>query len=242
MADSTMRGVYALGILQFVATGGVILSYPPMVTLLFTYTPNGKFNATHPSGAAHVYPLELGMPSVVVSLAVLVLVSVTIRMLTDAGMDSMAYTNENLSTAGHWDALFWGVVLGVHCIFVAAVCSPGDFFACVVSSYTMVRSLYVICRPLSEDPSPTIMQNNSSILSFFAGLGVALYCTPSQYPSRYVIFLILTILDYVLVVGHCYDRTTSIQTVANCRLCWAIASAFFIAGLYGNFHDRWLLD
>ena len=240
MSDSSIRVFYSLGIIQFIAMASVIFIYPPLVTVVLCFTPSNGFNASNPSGNTHTYSPEMGMPSLVVSLATLIFVTVTLRMLSETSGDSMQYTEENVSSTGHWDALFWGVVLGIHAIFVVAVCSPVDFYAALVATYTMVRALVTICKPLSNDP--TSMAANTALVGFVAGLAVALVNTPPQYPTRYVLLCILASLDYVLVAGHCWDRNPSILTIANCRLCWVISSTFFIAALQGNFHDKWLMD
>ena len=240
MSDSSIRVFYSLGIIQFIAMASVICMYPPLVTVLFCFTPSVGFNTTNLSGNTHTYSPEMGMPSLLVSLATLVFVTVTLRMLSEATGDSLQYTDENVASAGHWNALFWVVVLGIHAIFVVAVCSPVDFFAALVATYTMVRALITICKPIAEDP--TSMAANTGLVGYVAGLAVALVCTPPQYPTRYVLLCILACLDYVLVAGHCWDRNPSILTIANCRLCWVISSTFFIAALQGNFHDKWMMD
>jgi len=237
--EASMLWVYALGILQFVLMVSIVVMYPPMKVIVFTVTPIDSFNSTFPDGKMHAYKNELGLPLVLISLSVVVFVTVTIRMVAESGRDSLTFSEENVSTAMHWDALFWAIVTAVHLVFVAAVCSPVDLFACLVATYTIVRALFLVCKPVSDDAN--MMKVNSSIVGFVIGMGIALFCTPSKYPSRYVTFCILAILDYILVVGHTWDRAPSIQTVANCRLCWSISSALFITGLYGNFHDRWLM-
>ena len=239
MSDQSMRAVYFLGLLQFVVTVGVVVSYPPLVCVFFSYTPLEHFNTTYPIATGHVYETELGLPCLLISLGVAVFVSVTFRMASESSMDSVAYTDENLSSVGHWNALFWIIVAGMHFVVVTAVCSPVDFFACLVASYTMVRALFVVCKPLQEDPS--LMQVNSSLVVFVLGLCVALYSVPGHFQSRYGTFFLLGVLDYVLVVGHTWDRNTSIHTVANCRLCWALSSSLCMAALLGGFHDRMLM-
>lgn len=239
MSDSTMRVVYALGMLQFVVLVGVLMSYPPVVSVLFTVNPSYTFNSTNTDLSTRVYMADLCLPSLLISFGVVIFVSITLRMASESSMDSLSYTEENLTSAGHWNALFWMIVSGVHLVFVAAVCSPVDFFACLVAAYTMVRALFIVCRPLGEDPS--MMQVNSSLVGFAIGLGVALYCVPTRYQGRYGTFLLLGILDYVLVVGHTWDRNTSIQTVANCRLCWVLSGSLSLAALHGSFHDKMLM-
>ena len=239
MADTTMRAVYALGMLQFVLTGGVMLSYPPLSSVLFTVSPSDGFNFTNPGTTAHVYVADLTIPSLLISLGVVGFVSVTLRMGSECSMESLGYTDENMASSGHWNALFWMIAAGVHLVFVSAVCSPVDFFACLVASYTMVRALFVVCQPLREDPS--MMQVNSSLVGFTVGMCVAQHCVPARYQSRYATFFLLGILDYILVVGHTWDRNTSIQTVANCRLCWALSSTLCLAALHGGFHDKMLM-
>lgn len=239
MTDSSVRWMYLLGILQFFAMTAVVLTYPAMQTVVFIVKPEEKFNITAPVGKVQPANIDLGLPLVLISLAVLVFVTVTVRMLSETVLDSMSFTEDNISSAIHWDTLFWFMVTAVHAIFVSAVCSPVDLFACLVATYTIVKALNQICKPLSDDPN--MMKVNISIVGFVIGMGVALYCTPTRYPSRYITFCILAILDYILVVGHTWDRNPSVQTVANCRLCWSISAALFITGLYGNFHDRWLM-
>lgn len=239
MSDTTIRVVYAFGMFQFVVLCGVLMSYPPVVSVLFTVIPSDKFNGTNTENTVRIYVADMFLPSLLISLGVVVFVSITLRMASESSMESLSYTEENLVSAGHWNALFWMIVSGVHLVFVAAVCSPVDFFACLVASYTMVRALFVICRPLGDDPS--MMQVNTSLVGFAIGIAVALYCVPTRYQARYADFFLLGILDYVLVVGHTWDRNTSIQTVANCRLCWVLSSSLSLAALHGSFHDKMLM-
>ena len=235
-----MRVLYVLGIFQFFAMAYEVLTYPPLTSILFTYSASVGFNATRDVGVVHIYSLDLGMPCLVVSLGVLVFVSVSIHLASDGLGDSLSYSDENLTSLGYWNALFWFDLLGIHLVWVATVCSLVDLFACLVGVYLLVHSLFVICRPVSDDH--LTMQTNSWIVAFVSGLVVVLYCTPAQYPGRYVTILLIVILDYILVVGHTFDRSPTVQTVLNCRLCWTLSSCLCLAALYGSSHDRLLMS
>ena len=236
--SSDLRGVYAAGVLQFMVTCALCFFCPAVHTTLVSYSPAAGFNATHPAGAVRTFGMGLALPCVVVSSGVVGFVSATIG-LAASGHDGNQYTHETLSEMGPWDVSFWFVVTGVHLVCVLAACSPGDGFACIVAVYAMVKALHSLCAPASEEPS--IMRVNSSVAGYAFGMGVALYCVPPDYDNRYVIFFLLALLDYILVVGHTWDKSPTVRTVGNCRLCWALATSLCMGALYAGFNERMLM-
>ena len=238
MEDSNLRGVYAAGVLQFMLMCALYFFCPAVHTTLVSYSPSHGFNATHPVGAVHTFGLTLGLPCVVVSIGILGFVSATVG-LEGSGHEGQQYTREALAEMGPWDLCFWFVVAGVHLVGVLAACSPVDGFACVVAAYAMVRALQCLCAPTSEEPS--VMRVNSSVAGYVFGMGVAVYCVPPEDDNRYVIFFLQGLLDYILVVGHTWDRSPTVQTVGNCRLCWALSASLCTGALYAGYNERLLM-
>lgn len=239
MDNSNLRGVYALGVLQFVIMGAVCFFYPPLPTLLLTFTPSQDFNVTHHSGVVHTFGTALGLPCMVVSASVMGFVSASIT-LDAGGYTEQSYTQETLAEVGPWNICFWFVVTGIHLVCVLSMCSPADVFACAVAVYAMVRALHCICSPTNAEEL-SIMRVNSAVAGYVFGLGVALYCVPAEEDNRYISFFLLGLLDYILVVGHTWDKSPTVKTVANCRLSWALAASLCMGAMYGGFHDHVIL-
>jgi hypothetical protein len=234
---------YGLGVLQVAVVGLMILLYPPASTQVYVYAPcvaNGTL--THACGSTHSLRLMLALPTLAVSAAGAAFVSNTFS-LQEAGLivDGTAYGPEALGQTGLWNALFWFVVAGAHAIAIAAACSPVDFFAWALATYLTVSFLAKLCAGgeyASDGPAPaTVSVANANVLGYMAGAGVAFYCVPPDYSNRLVIIFLMVVLDYFLGIGHVWERSPDMETVANCRLFWACSAGLCLAALYGAWRE-----
>ena len=252
------RGVgYSYGLTQLAVMFGAVLYFPPASVQLFVRSPcvvNGTLG--HGCGATHGHRVWLLTPCLLTAGLTAGFASSTYT-LAEAGVISEdgRYGGEALSQAGMWGALFWAVSLLVHLIVVAAACTPCDAFAAMGAAALMVHFLYRICQapdagmgghaPLDGGLGPGVfwspMTANANILGYTAGLATAFYCVPEFYGNRYTPLLLLALLDYLLGIGHVWDREPTMSTVANCRLFWACSASLCVAALYGAWTDDLLL-
>jgi hypothetical protein len=47
----------------------------------------------------------------------------------------------------------------------------------------------------------------------------------------------MVVLDYFLGIGHVWERSPDMETVANCRLFWACSAGLCLAALYGAWRE-----
>ena len=248
------KGVgYSYGLSQLAIMFGVVMYFPPASVQLFVRTPcvvNGTLGKG--CGSTHSHRLWLLTPSLLTAGLTAGFASSTYT-LAEAGVidEQHAYGSEALEGAGMWSAFFWLVALLVHLIVVMAACTPCDAFAALGAGCLMIHFLHRICKPtdaeLHAGPgggqavfwSP--MAANGNILGYCVGLGMALYCVPESYGNRYTLLFLLGLLDYLLGVGHVWEREPSMTTIANCRLFWTCSASLCVAALYGAWRDDLLM-
>jgi len=235
--------IYCLDVLQLCAVGLVLILFPAASVQVFVYLPcvaNGTL--THACGDTRSGRLGLALPVLAVSAAAAAFVSNTFS-LQEAGAisEDVAFGPDALGQTGLWNALFWFVVSGAHAIVFAAACSPVDLFAWGLATYLSVSFLARICAGQEVDHdgqvSHAISVANANVLGYMAGVAVAFYSVPSDYSNRLIIIFLMIVLDYFLGVGHVWERTPSVETVANCRLFWACSAGFCLAALYGAWRE-----
>ena len=247
---------YGLGVSQVAIMAGVVLYFPPVGVQAFVYSPcvsNGTL--THACGSTQSLRVMLTIPCVAASAAAALFVSNT-RALADAGSlsNESPYAASSVAQVGLWDTLFWFIVAAVHAIVVVSTCSPVDVFAAGGAVYLMVHFLSRLCAPAEPDgengyqapgaaaaAGSGITMANANILGYMSGVGVALYCVPPQYSNRLFLVVALVGIDYFLGVGHMWDRSPNMETVANCRLFWVCCASLCLAALYGAWKDDLLM-
>ena len=236
-------GVYALGVIQLAVVGLMLVLYQPATVQVFVYVPcvaNGTL--THACGDTRASRLMLALPTLAVSAAAAAFVSNTYG-LHEAGLisDDVAFGPDALGQTGLWNALFWFVVTGAHCIVLAAACSPVDFFAWALAAYLCVSFLAKLCAGQVFDAEGPVSSGvsiaNANVLGYMAGAGVAVYNVPGDYSNRFILIFVMLVLDYFLGIGHVWERTPSVETVANCRLFWACLAGLCLAALYGAWRE-----
>jgi hypothetical protein len=235
--------VYALGVIQLAVVGLMLVLYQPATVQMFVYVPcvtNGTL--THACGETRSAKLMLALPTLAVSAASAAFVSNTFS-LVEAGViqNDVAFGPDALGQTGLWNALFWFVVSGAHAIVVAAACSPVDFFAWVLSTFFCVSFLAKLCAGQefnAEGPvSDSVTLANANVLGYMVGVCVAVYNVPGDYSNRFILIFVMLVLDYFLGIGHMWERTPSVETVANCRLFWACSAGLCLAALYGAWKE-----
>jgi hypothetical protein len=235
--------VFSLGLLQLALVGLMIILFPPASTQVYVYLPcvaNGTL--THACGDTRSVRLMLALPTLAVSAAGAAFVSNTFSLLENGLIsEEQPFGPESLGQTGLWNALFWFVVTGAHAIAVAAACSPVDLFAWALATYLCVSFLARICAGQEVDQdgqvSHAISVANANVLGYMAGVAVAFYSVPSDYSNRLIIIFLMIVLDYFLGVGHVWEKTPSVETVANCRLFWACSAGLCLAALYGAWRE-----
>ena len=240
---------YGLGVGQLAIMFCVVMYFPISGVQVFVYSPcvsNGTL--MHACGSTHTTRLLLPLPCMTVSAAASAFVSSTFSLAESGVMgNDSPYGAEALGQTGLWNVLFWFIVAGAHAIVVTAACSPVDAFAACSAAYLMVHFLAKLCSARGSDSSGSdqsagsVTIANANILGYMLGVCVALYCVPPQYSNRYVLLFLLVTLDYFLGVGHVWDKSPTMGTVANCRLFWVCSAVLCLAALYGAWNDDLLL-
>jgi len=234
--------VYALGVLQLVAVGLSVIIYAPASVQVFVYLPcvaNGTLS--HACGETRSVRLMLAMPTLAVSACSAAFVSNTFSLREADLINENPFGPEALGQTGLWNALFWFIVSGAHAITIAAACSPVDVFAWGLATYLCVSFLARLCAGPEYDAdgpiSGAVSLANANVLGYMAGAAVAVYSVPNDYSNRFILIFVMVVLDYFLGVGHVWERSPSVETVANCRLFWACSAGFGLAVLYAAWRE-----
>jgi len=242
MTSSFARGlVYIMGVTQTLVVALCVFMYPAVKVQLFVYTPvveNGTLS--HEQGHLHALHFGLDFPCIVSSILIASFVTTTFSLI-DSGtfQENNTYSPESLQFSGVWDPLFWAIVALIHVAGVVAACSPMDLFALFFSAFLLTQFLRSLCAPIDPERGPMLV--NFSLVGYISGFAIAIACVPAGCSARYAILFSMATLDYFLGVGHTWDRSPTIETIANCRLFWACAAALCVATLYATWRDDLLM-
>ena len=138
------------------------------------------------------------------------------------------YTVETLEEMPIWDLAFWASVAMQHVCVVTFMCSPLDwyFLALMVTGITLMLML------LSRQPLvPGGRSRENVLMLLLALLLLMLYSTVRRHHHG-AFFAGLLILDSLVLTGHTFDARPDMQTIGNCRLCYASAMSTMILGSY----------
>lgn len=241
MLQITRGSAFALCLSQVAATLAVIAYYPPVHVQLFTCQPrvdNGTL--TMPDSRLSVSNVGLSVPFLALSCLAVLFSTTTAGLAGGVLHQDSQYTMETLQETGLWDAIFWAFCAGAHVTVITVVMSPADTYAVVMSSLLIVYFLMRLCAPRFSQLSMT--QENFNLLGLFVGLLVTGYNIPDSHSGRSAALMVTCLLDYMLGVGHTWDSTPNMDTVANCRLFWVCSASLCLAALYGAWHDHLLID
>ena len=100
---------------------------------------------------------------------------------------------------------------------------PGEFFYLL---YVCLSQTYLGC-----------VQENINILGYMTGLVVAGIQIHDADTNRLGVLFSVLILDYVLGIGHTWDRNATIGTITNCRLFYVCSVSICLILLYSLFGD-----
>ena len=223
---------YGLGVGQVALLGAIILCYPAVRVQTYTYTAcvvNGSL--TRECGRVTSAWLDVAAAWGLLSVAVAWYVIATFRKM-DNGELRGDFTSEEDGELWGWDLHFWGVVACVHWCVVFMACSPTHLYTGAAAGALMAYALTRICRAGSSSSG-----NMGGLLVYIAGVGVACHSIPANYPNRYFLVGGQMLLDYGLGMGHGWDRVTTMETVGNCRVCYATWSALLLTVAYRVWGD-----
>jgi hypothetical protein len=229
---------YGLGVGQVALLGMVVLCYPAAKVQTYVYTPcvvNGSLSR----GCGHVGSswADLAPACGVLSAAVAAFVIATFNKAEGGGLGGdFTAEAEAEPELRHWGLHFWFVAGWAHCVLVVAGSSPAHLVTAAGAGMLMTYGLARICRPADPERG-TLASAFAGMLIYIAGMGLAVQSIPPRYPNRGAVGAVVLLMDYILGMGHVWDRTTSMQTVANCRVAYASACALLLAGVYAGWPD-----
>lgn len=233
---------YGLGLSQAFLMMGVVLLYPAARVQSFAFAPcviNGTLASGALCGSLRVLRVDVSVLCLLASAAATAFVSSSLS-LSERGQlqEECSYCREAVDALGFWDTLFWLTVAATHAAVVLLATSPGDVCLCGGATYLMVGSLYSLCRPKDAEGAPSeAMRVTANLLGYVGGLAVAVAGVPDGYSQRYCLLLLLAVLDYLLGVGHAWDRAPLMETVTTCRVFFACAAGLYLAGAYAAWHE-----
>lgn len=236
----TQRGAYALSLCQAAVTFGVVLYFPSVWVQAFTCHPvvrNGTADLDAPA-PVRGGSIALAMPLMATSLVATGFATTSMH-LGESTLLGMDYSKDTLEQTGLWDVGFWAYCALSHTLVLLMVTSPGDAFAVGLSALLITYFLNRACAPKSAETRLT--QENLNLLGYCAGVLAAFYCAQPG-SARLTALFLMVVVDYFMGVGHTWDRDATLHTVCNCRLFYVCATSLCLAGMYGSWHDRLLMD
>lgn len=235
---------YGLGLSQVFVMSGVLLLYPETQARVYAYSPCVVNKTLQPGcGSLRAAGVGLGLPCMVVSVATAAFVMTTFRLLEEGQLRTdCPFSAETMADLTLWDALFWLLVAGVHGVWLLLALDPGEALAVCAVGFLLVHFLHALCQPPADgrgEGQP--LRTSVHFLGCAAGLALAFGCVPEGSTEQVMILLLLAGKDYILGIGHVADRMPRMETVANCRLCYALVASLGTAGAYAGWHKgpRW---
>ena len=266
LLQQVRRTVYCIALVKAVVTVGFLAAIPSMRVPVFTVARGGEeegfmargldemargkglltlkqaknSTATHPF---HLNPVILPYSFLLVietlALAAFSSLSCALHDQSDTALCGNDFTRENLEAVGVWDGMFWAYVLLAHGIVDAVLLSPGDAYQAGLCVCLQFYFLHRGCQPASAGASSLHAQENICLLGYALGTLLLVYGMPSgESNSRNVVLFSLCLADYLLWLGHTWDRAgTTLETVLNCRLVYVYACSAAVIALYAAWSD-----
>lgn len=236
---------FALCLSQAAVTVVVVLYFPSVHVETFTAHPvvtNGTLSISTESHVIHSASVSLSLPFMILS-CIAALFSTTTTGLIERGnlTPDAPYSHETLSETGLWDTMFWTHCCGAHALALLVALSPADIYMTSLATILVIYFLAHACQPRCGS-MVSLVQENSNLLGYFAGILIALYNLPDSHPGRPAVLAVTVMLDYILAVGHTWDHAPTMDVITNCRVFYACSSSLCLAGLYGAWHDSLLMD
>jgi hypothetical protein len=157
------------------------------------------------------------------------------RMTTKTDMDMESYSPETLADHVQWDNLFSAYLLFEHALFLVMLCSPSSFTFIVLMTLLLTIAIIERCSPRHENRRDDSSQTLSTI-SLMAALFVALQvvtATRRHVHSSGIFFILHTLLDMLLILGHTWDSTThQFATALNCRSFFVSMSTTIVFSMF----------
>jgi hypothetical protein len=226
---------------QLAVMGGMILFFPNVKVEMYVYNPavsNGTLQLGQ-CGVTHPVKFTMAIPALAVSVAAAAFTSSTYNLIENNEFPTGDYAPPEMEKLAVWQALFWFVVAMFHAVCVFAITTPVDVFAGSACTYLMVNFLQRLCAPAPEQPH--LSHASLNVVGFLAGFILTFYSVPiSVYSNRIAVGFVLGLLDYLLWIGHTWDKEPKMNTVTTCRMVWVCCSSVVLAGLYGAWHDSLL--
>jgi hypothetical protein len=138
------------------------------------------------------------------------------------------YCVETMDELQMWDLSFWVSMVLQHACLVTFMCSPLDWYFLALSVTGITLMLMLISRlPLIQGG-----RSRENILMLLCGaLFLMLYSTVRRH-GHVGFFAGVMILDALVLVGHTFDASPDMQTVGNCRLCYALGMSVLMMVSY----------
>lgn len=237
-----MEGVvYLIGMLQFLIALCVVLFCGDVETGVYGYTPHWNSSSVG-DGAFREWRFSMSIPVAMCSFLASLFVSVTFSLDENGAFArDEAYSMEALKQTGMWNILFWFFVVVVHFICFMCLMTPCDIYCILLVTFTSGVFLMSICAPILGEER-NLMKNNVGVGGVFFAYLVVMYNIPVYGSNRYGIMLILFLFDYFLCIGHTWDLSTQMLTVANCRVCYCCAAPVCVTCLYALWRDKLLFN
>jgi hypothetical protein len=224
---------YGIGFSQCAVTLGVILFFPPVD--VDVYHVQGHINLTtrvllvDPAKDIRGVRIFMSMPTFLSSLLAASFSTMTYHAY-DMGFAGQDYNVEALEQSSLWNLTFWLYCLLVHGVVALIVMDPVDVFAAVSGTCFMVFFLHRICYPRGSVLNLT--QANLNVLGYCLGMAQIGYQITDARPFGCYAIMMLLVFDYALGFGHTFDMQATLDTIANCRLCYVCIISLSLAFLY----------
>jgi len=173
----------------------------------------------------HNYPVHVQGLLTILSVLAFFFAMQTMNNTEHEHASNTEFSLENIELNMMWDMMFWLYSLGAHVLSIGVILNVGDLYLLMFSVIIMHYCLYKACLPKSGVIN--ITQENIYLLGYASG--IALVCYNAQNPQ---LLIWIVLFDYMLGVGHTWDKQVAMDTIINCRLFYTCCQSFLMCIYY----------
>jgi hypothetical protein len=174
---------------------------------------------------------EYGMAVVFLSASALCVVfALMTTQIQDTGIiDNMTeFSDELASQLYAWSACMWAIVMLGRLAMVALLCNPVDLYFLALVVLAQTYALQLMCSPRAYGKRADTV----SLIIYMLVVGLVFVDMQARHGLRVIFWTAQIMSDVLLMVGHTYDNTSNMETVANCRVFYCCFSACLLILLY----------
>lgn len=210
---------------------GLTIAQTPILIIMMMYLPEPRATLYTVHNGTTVDSVAVDTGAIYLTASVLIsLFAVITHQLREGSnqmLDNMLeFNEENVRPTGMWSVVLWTAFAFCHAVVVMAVSSPlsHEFLLLMVGAYLV--AVVSLCSPHERSQADVLL------------LALYIYAVSQVYRPVHgalmAAFVLQSVADLLLVMGHTYDPCPNMMTVGNCRHVHVALSSAALLILYGG--------